>query len=128
MLTEHFCILLVCNCFIPIRLAHAYHATGGVVMREAFFQGPHRFPRLDGVRAVRHAITGEPLGPGGFGDSYLRFERLCRNTEVVTVGIRRPVEGFHLGVIAGDTQWDQCVLAHCCIRGAQASLLRTDHI
>eukprot|EP00957_Ditylum_brightwellii_P151670 11550069-Ditylum_brightwellii.AAC.1 len=102
MLTKHFCILFVRHCFVPIRFLHADRAAGGVVMREALFQGPHRFPRLDGVRAVRHAIIGELLGPGGFGDSYLRFERLCCNAEVMMICFRRPMVGFHLGVVAGD--------------------------
>eukprot|EP00957_Ditylum_brightwellii_P004383 332117-Ditylum_brightwellii.AAC.1 len=102
MLTEHFCILFVCNRFVPIRLAHAYRAAGGVMMQEAFFQGPHCFPCLDGVRAVHHAIIGKPLGPGGLCYTYLRLKRLCCNAELVTVGLGRPVEGFHLGVVVGD--------------------------
>eukprot|EP00957_Ditylum_brightwellii_P179037 13637812-Ditylum_brightwellii.AAC.1 len=102
MLTEHFCILFVHNCFVPIRISHADRAAGGVMAREAFLQGPHRLPRLDRVHAVRHAIKGKPLGPCGFGNLYLRLKRFGCGAELVTVGLGGPVKKFHLGLVAGD--------------------------
>eukprot|EP00957_Ditylum_brightwellii_P084292 6409192-Ditylum_brightwellii.AAC.1 len=71
------------------------------MVREAFLQGPHCLPRLNRVRAVRHAVECKPLGPHRFSYFHLRFKRFGGGAELVTVGLRGPVEKFHLCVVAG---------------------------
>eukprot|EP00957_Ditylum_brightwellii_P065708 4984161-Ditylum_brightwellii.AAC.1 len=71
------------------------------MVQEAFLQGPHCLPHLDGVRAVRHAVKCKPLGPGGFRYLHLRLKRFACGAELVTIGLGGPVKELHLGLVVG---------------------------